>query len=66
MPKFVVALKFTGLGWYIALCIVCGTVLGIGLDRWSGLSPLFTLIGVLTGSIVAFWGLIKMVKQFIK
>ena len=66
MAKLVYALKFTGLGWYIAACIVCGTVLGIALDKMSGLSPLFMIAVVLLGSVAAFWGLIKMVKQFIK
>jgi F0F1-type ATP synthase assembly protein I len=59
-------LKFTGLGWYIAACIVLGTVSGVALDKLSGLSPLFMVLGVMVGSIAAFWGLIKMVKQFIK
>ena len=38
----------------------------IALDRVSGLSPLFMIAGVLLGSVAAFWGLFKMVKQFIK
>ena len=66
MTKLVYALKFTGLGWYIAACIICGTILGIALDRVSGLRPLFLIAGVLLGSVAAFWGLFKMVKQFIK
>ena len=61
MSWWVVALRLTGLGWYIAFCVVAGIVLGIVLDRLTGLSPLFTIIGVLLGSILAFWGVYKMI-----
>ncbi len=58
----VLALRLTGLGWYIAICIVIGVVGGLGLDKLTGTVPLFTLLGTVLGSIVAFWGLYKMVQ----
>ena len=61
MTWWVVALRLTGLGWYIAFCVVAGIVLGIVLDRLTGLAPLFAIIGVLLGSILAFWGVYKMI-----
>ena len=61
MSWWVVALRLTGLGWYIALCVVAGIVLGILADRLTGLSPLFAIVGVVLGSIVAFWGVYKMI-----
>ena len=61
MNGFLLALRLTGLGWYIAICIVAGVVGGLGLDRLTGTAPLFTLLGTVFGSIVAFWGLYKMV-----
>ena len=65
MNWWVVALRLTGLGWYVALCIVSGIVGGLALDRAVGLTPLFTLVGVVLGSIVAFWGLYKMVQPLL-
>ena len=65
MPRLINALKFAGLGWYIAICVITGTVSGVAADRMLGLAPLFTIIGVLTGSVVAFWGLYRMVKQIV-
>ncbi len=56
------ALRLTGLGWYVAICIVVGVVGGLGLDKITGTTPLFTLLGTVLGSIVAFWGLYKLVR----
>ena len=61
MNWWVLALRVTGLGWYVALCIVFGVVGGMTLDKLTGTTPLFLLVGVVLGSIVAFWGLYKMV-----
>lgn len=61
MDRRLIALRLLGLGWYVALCIVVGAVGGIWLDRLSGLTPLFTLLGVLFGTVAAFYGLYKMV-----
>lgn len=55
------ALRLTGLGWYVAICIVLGVVGGVGFDKLAGTSPLFTLLGTILGSIVAFWGLYKLI-----
>ena len=61
MPWWGTALRLTGLGWYIAFCVVAGIVLGILMDKFTGLSPLFTIIGVVLGSFLAFWGVYKMI-----
>jgi len=56
-----VALRLTGLGWYVAFCILTGVVGGIWLDGLAGTRLLFTLLGTVLGSIVAFWGVYKMI-----
>ena len=61
MPWWVIALKLTGLGWYIALCVVGGVLLGIWLDKALGISPIATIAGTILGSVVAFWGLYRMI-----
>ena len=61
MSWWVVALRLTGLGWYIAFCVVAGIVLGILLDKATGLSPLFAITGVILASVLAFWGVYKMI-----
>ena len=62
MNLWVVALRVTGLGWYVAACIVLGVLGGLGLDKLIGTSPLFTLLGTVLGTVLAFWGLYKLVQ----
>ncbi|MBI2171586.1 MAG: AtpZ/AtpI family protein [Chloroflexi bacterium] len=59
--KLLLAMRLVGLGWYIALCIILGVGGGIWLDRRLNTSPLFILVGVLLGSVLAFYGVYKMV-----
>ena len=61
MNLMLLALRLTGLGWYIAICIVAGVAGGVGLDKLTGTAPLFMLVGTVLGSIVAFWGVYKLV-----
>lgn len=61
MIWWAVALRLTGLGWYIALCVVGGVLGGLGLDKLIGTLPLFTLVGTVLGSVVAFWGVYKII-----
>ena len=65
MNRRLLALCLTGLGWYVATCIVVGVVGGVLLDKWLGLKPLFTLLGVLFGTTAAFYGLFKMIQPLI-
>jgi F0F1-type ATP synthase assembly protein I len=60
-PWWATALKLTGLGWYVAACIVIGVAGGVLLDRWLGTLPIFTLVGTIGGSVIAFWGVFRMV-----
>ena len=55
------ALRLTGLGWYVALCIVLGIWGGFLLDKKLGTLPLFFILGIILGSVTAFWGMYKMV-----
>ena len=65
MNWWALGLRLTGLGWYIALCIVFGVVGGLAADKFTGTTPLFTLLGTVLGSVVAFWGLYKMVQPLL-
>lgn len=62
MPQWViVALRLTGLGWYIALCIILGVLGGLWLGQLTGQTALLILLGVALGSVVAFYGVWRMV-----
>jgi F0F1-type ATP synthase assembly protein I len=50
------AVRLLGIGFYVATCIVLGTLGGRELDRALDTSTVFTLIGLGLGLILAFWG----------
>jgi len=59
-------LRLVGIGWYIAACILLGTLGG----RWVGQKiggnsseVIFTILGLILGLIVAFLGVYRMVKS---
>ena len=62
MPQWlIVALRLMGLGWYVALCIVLGIVGGVWLGNLTGQIALMVLIGTVLGSVIAFYGVYRMV-----
>ena len=50
------ALGLIGIGWYIATCIVIGTLAGLWLDGQTDTRPVFTLLGIALGLITAGYG----------
>ncbi len=60
MNRWEGALKLTGIGFYIAGCIILGVVLGVWLDNNVDVSPLFTLLGLGFGLFAAFFGTYRM------
>ena len=59
-------LRFIGLGWYVAACIVIGVAAGLGLDHLVGTRPLFTLLGILFGTVAAFYGMYKLALPLLR
>jgi ATP synthase protein I len=66
MSGLMLALRVTGLGWYIAFCIVLGVIGGLWLDEKANTPPLFMLLGTLLGVVVAFYGMYKMVVPLLR
>ena len=60
MNRWVGALRLTGVGFYIAGCIIVGVVLGVWLDSKVDTSPLFILLGLGCGLFAAFYGTYRM------
>ena len=60
-PWVIVALRLTGLGWYVAACIVVGIIGGVWLGKLTGQVALLVLAGTVIGSVVAFYGVYRMV-----
>ena len=53
-------------GWYVSLSIVLPTGIGYWLDLPEKFDtrPMFTLIGFGVGTVIAFYGLYRMLRQF--
>jgi ATP synthase protein I len=64
-PWWVSTAQFMGLGWYIAAAIVLPTLAGVWLDGKAGVSPLFLLLGLMFGVIVAFYGTYRMAITYL-
>ncbi len=62
MDKWIPALRVTGIGFYIATCIAGGSLAGWWL---GGKRPLYLIIGLLVGLVLAFYGAYQMVKSLI-
>ncbi len=61
MNRWEAAFRLIGLGWYVGACIVLGVIGGLWLDKRFHSSPVFTIVGLLLGIIVAFYGLYRMI-----
>ena len=67
MKEWVRPLQFLlTIGWYVALSLIIPVAIGYWLDTPTMLNkrPLFTLIGLGVGTVVAFFGLFKMLIRY--
>lgn len=49
------------MGWYVGLCIVLGVLGGIWLDDRIHTRPVMTIVGLILGIILAFYGVYRMI-----
>ena len=66
MNRRLLALRLTGLGWYVATCILVGVFGGVALDEMLGVTPLLTLLGLLFGLTAAFYGVYRMLQPLMR
>jgi ATP synthase protein I len=59
MNRWVPAMRLTGIGFFIGICIAGGAVAGWKL---SGEKPVFLIIGLLVGLVVAVFGVYQMIR----
>ena len=52
--------RLLGIGWYVAVCIAGGVVVGSWLDGRLESSPLLTLLGLAAGLGLAITGMYRM------
>jgi len=64
MSRWVAALRLVGVGFFIGGSIVLGVFAGLWVDERLNTS-LFWIIGLILGTIVAFYGVYRMLLPFI-
>jgi ATP synthase protein I len=66
MGKMGPAFRLIGASFYIGLCIFLGVFGGVKLDERLNTQPIFILIGLILGMVLAFWGFYQMIIPLIK
>ncbi len=56
--------RLTGFGWYVAISIAGGALLGVWLDRHFDTAPALMLAGLAVGIAVAALGLVRLMRAF--
>jgi F0F1-type ATP synthase assembly protein I len=62
MNRWVAAFRLTGVGFFIAACILIGVFGGLWLDNKFDTEPLFTIGGLLGGLVIAVFGVYRMIR----
>ena len=62
MSRWAAALRLTGVGFFVAACILGGTLTGLWLDNKLDTKPVFILLGLAVGLVVAFYGVYRMIR----
>ncbi|MDV2989480.1 MAG: AtpZ/AtpI family protein [Dehalogenimonas sp.] len=62
MNRWLIALKFIGVGWFISFAILGGVLLGRWVDQRLNSEPLVLIIGLFLGLIVAFYGAYQLIS----
>lgn len=62
MSRWVAALRLTGVGFFIGACILLGTFAGLWLDGKLNTKPIFMIIGLFVGLVVAAFGVYRMIR----
>ena len=60
MNKWVLALRLTGVGFYVGGSIVLGVLGGLWLDDKFNTTPILVIVGLLLGLMVAIYGVWRM------
>lgn len=66
VKPWLAALSLSGIGFYIAGSIILGIVGGRWLDSKLNTNPLWLIVGLILGIIVAVYGTYNMLKPFLE
>jgi len=62
MDRWAAALRLTGIGFYIAACILIGVLTGLWLDNKLDTGPWLMIGGLVAGLVIAVYGVYRMIR----
>jgi len=65
MRRWVLAMRLTGVGFFIGTCMLSGVFVGLWIDGKLGTRPAFMLGGLFLGVIVAVYGVYQMLRPLL-
>ena len=64
MREWLIALNVMGLGFFVPITIILGILGGRWLDQKTGTLPLWSIVGLVLGILVAAYGVYQMLKPY--
>ena len=65
MRRWVAALRLIGVGFFVGGSIVLGVVAGMWLDTRLNSGPIWVIVGLFLGLVIAFYGVYRMLLPFL-
>ncbi|MBA7702174.1 hypothetical protein ES703_110931 [subsurface metagenome] len=66
MFRWQAALRLIGVGWFIGISILLGVLAGLWLDSKFSTKPLWVIVGLILGVIVAVYGVYQMLLPLLR
>ena len=58
--------RLVGIGWYVAVCIGLGAIVGVWADKTLGTSPILSVLGTLVGVAASVLGMVRMLTAVLR
>ena len=64
MSRWVAALRLVGVGFFVGGSILLGVLAGLWLDNRLNSAPIWVIVGLFLGLVIAFYGVYRMLLPF--
>jgi len=64
MSRWVAALRLVGVGFFVGGSILLGVIAGLWLDSKLNSAPIWVIVGLFLGLVIAFYGVYRMILPF--